>query len=437
MEKKTMGTFLAALRRAKGLTQQEVADRLLVSNRAVSRWERDDTVPDITLLPAIADLFEVTVDELLRGERRRVATEPTDSPAGSDSLDDASATPPPEERSPRPDARALRGMRAMVRRARSRYFNLICLAAGLVAVGFVLLLGIAYGIYRPIIGYVVMTVFCIGSGIVSVIAVTRMRDVLEEQASGEDVPRLPDGELVELVTAFLHGRYIAILAPIAALLVGSPLILVLPSESINGVLMWEYYLLYALVFLAAVALVGWLIGRFLWPKEMAAWAEKLGFSAPTLSVRPHTKILRRLNLWQWGAGIVGLGGGCLVDIIFTVAVAPADTPAAWYWPLGYTITALLMLGGLTGMTWPFVRALRRMPGGDRQGRAHVHISGIRNFLAIVGVEAVILSGVAIYGNQETWYVEWIWTPGALIFFALCVVVIFLVAELIRHQLSSK
>ncbi len=41
MEKKTMGTFLAALRRAKGLTQQEVADRLLVSNRAVSRWERE------------------------------------------------------------------------------------------------------------------------------------------------------------------------------------------------------------------------------------------------------------------------------------------------------------------------------------------------------------------------------------------------------------
>ncbi len=71
MEKKTLGTFLSALRRAQGLTQQEVADRLAVSNKAVSRWERDEAMPDILLLPAIADLFGVTVDELLRGERMR------------------------------------------------------------------------------------------------------------------------------------------------------------------------------------------------------------------------------------------------------------------------------------------------------------------------------------------------------------------------------
>ena len=57
MEKKTLGSFLSALRRAQGLTQQEVADRLAVSNKAVSRWERDEAMPDILLLPAIADLF--------------------------------------------------------------------------------------------------------------------------------------------------------------------------------------------------------------------------------------------------------------------------------------------------------------------------------------------------------------------------------------------
>ena len=38
MEKKTMGSFLAALRKAKGMTQQEVADRLNVSNKTVSKW---------------------------------------------------------------------------------------------------------------------------------------------------------------------------------------------------------------------------------------------------------------------------------------------------------------------------------------------------------------------------------------------------------------
>ncbi len=69
MEKKTMGSFLSALRKTNGMTQQDVADRLGVTNRAVSRWERDEALPDITLIPALAEMFGVTCDELLKGER--------------------------------------------------------------------------------------------------------------------------------------------------------------------------------------------------------------------------------------------------------------------------------------------------------------------------------------------------------------------------------
>ncbi len=64
-----MGSFLAALRKAKGMTQQEVADRLNVSNKTVSKWERDEGCPEIMMLPLIAELYSVTVDEILRGER--------------------------------------------------------------------------------------------------------------------------------------------------------------------------------------------------------------------------------------------------------------------------------------------------------------------------------------------------------------------------------
>lgn len=68
--KQSMGEFLATLRRANGYTQQEVAEKLGVSNRTLSSWETDRTAPDLLVLPAIADLYGVTVDEILRGERR-------------------------------------------------------------------------------------------------------------------------------------------------------------------------------------------------------------------------------------------------------------------------------------------------------------------------------------------------------------------------------
>lgn len=73
MEKKSIGVFLAALRKANGFTQQEVADRLSVSNRTVSSWECDSALPDILLLPALAELYGVTADEILAGERKQGA----------------------------------------------------------------------------------------------------------------------------------------------------------------------------------------------------------------------------------------------------------------------------------------------------------------------------------------------------------------------------
>lgn len=69
MEKKTIGSFISALRKSNGLTQKDLADKLGVSDKAVSRWERDDYAPDISLIPVIAEIFGVTSDEVLRGER--------------------------------------------------------------------------------------------------------------------------------------------------------------------------------------------------------------------------------------------------------------------------------------------------------------------------------------------------------------------------------
>ena len=61
--------FLKALRKAKGMTQQEVADALYLSPKTISRWESGDGLPDINVIASVASLYEVSVDEILRGEK--------------------------------------------------------------------------------------------------------------------------------------------------------------------------------------------------------------------------------------------------------------------------------------------------------------------------------------------------------------------------------
>lgn len=72
MGKMTLGQYISYHRKLKGMTQKELAEKLNVSDKAVSRWERDENAPDITLIPQIADIFEISCDELLRGERRMI-----------------------------------------------------------------------------------------------------------------------------------------------------------------------------------------------------------------------------------------------------------------------------------------------------------------------------------------------------------------------------
>jgi transcriptional regulator with XRE-family HTH domain/predicted membrane protein len=64
-QNETLGKRIAALRKEKGLTQEQLAEKVGVSPQAVSKWENDVSCPDITLLPLLADLFGVSVDELL------------------------------------------------------------------------------------------------------------------------------------------------------------------------------------------------------------------------------------------------------------------------------------------------------------------------------------------------------------------------------------
>jgi transcriptional regulator with XRE-family HTH domain len=65
---------LRKLRKGKDLTQEEAAEILNVSPQSVSKWERGETLPDITLLPSLANLYKVTVDTLIGMDKINMRT---------------------------------------------------------------------------------------------------------------------------------------------------------------------------------------------------------------------------------------------------------------------------------------------------------------------------------------------------------------------------
>ena len=69
MEENQIGTFIRNRRLELGMTQQQLADRLGITDKAVSKWERCVSYPDITLLRELAEALDVSVTELLAGER--------------------------------------------------------------------------------------------------------------------------------------------------------------------------------------------------------------------------------------------------------------------------------------------------------------------------------------------------------------------------------
>lgn len=71
MDQKKIGSFLKELRKEKGITQEQFAEMMGVTNRSVSRWETGSNMPDLDLLLIIADYYEVELKEILDGERKK------------------------------------------------------------------------------------------------------------------------------------------------------------------------------------------------------------------------------------------------------------------------------------------------------------------------------------------------------------------------------
>ena len=213
MEKKTIGTFIAVLRKANGMTQQELADKLNISNKAVSRWERNECAPDISLIPAIAEIFDVTCDELLKGER-------------------ISCEPVPEKNPPK----AEKQLKAIINRSASGFRMSFWISMAVAVAGLVCMFGISYGFYRPVIGFSVMMLFEVVSFVIAVIGLNKARDVANNELF-EDVDETTAQKFCKMLGSYSFITFFTVFASIA---VSIPLI---PFESdyIESVTAPDYY----------------------------------------------------------------------------------------------------------------------------------------------------------------------------------------------------
>ena len=66
MSKKTLGMMIASLRKEKRMTQIELAEKMGVTDKAVSKWERDLACPDVSTLRKLTEVFDISVDELMQ-----------------------------------------------------------------------------------------------------------------------------------------------------------------------------------------------------------------------------------------------------------------------------------------------------------------------------------------------------------------------------------
>ena len=69
MNQENIGKFILELRREKGLTQMELADKLGVTDKAVSKWENGRCMPDLSLIKPLCDILDISINELLSGKR--------------------------------------------------------------------------------------------------------------------------------------------------------------------------------------------------------------------------------------------------------------------------------------------------------------------------------------------------------------------------------
>ena len=164
MEKKTIGKFISALRKANGMTQKELGEKLFVSDKTVSRWECDECTPELSLIPSIAEIFGITTDELLRGERNN-----PDREAAS------------EEATTKQKAKSDKQFKLMLHSRKKKFTNLSFISIGLIIVGLIAAMICNLGFSKGLLGFCLASVFFVAATICQICFTVSFRLLIDEE----------------------------------------------------------------------------------------------------------------------------------------------------------------------------------------------------------------------------------------------------------------
>jgi transcriptional regulator with XRE-family HTH domain len=289
MEKKTIGKFIAVLRKANGMTQRELGDKLFVSDKTVSRWERDECTPELSLIPSIAEIFGITADELLRGERRN-----------PDRITDIA------EESAVHKTKSDKQFRLMLDRSERKYKNCTLISVGVTVLGLLGAMIVNIGFDRAWVAFFLAAAFCVASEICQICFAVNAR-ILTDEDDDTYTDRIENANTRTVKTA-VGISFFNLLALVFCL----PLVLMVKYSKLglNG----EFWFINGFLLTAGAALIGYIgYTLFVYPalcargmivlseRDQSAFAEKSRLLLRTVCVALCIEAVLGVSLVLWNS----------------------------------------------------------------------------------------------------------------------------------------
>ena len=273
MEKKTIGKFIAALRRANGMTQKELGEKLFVSDKTVSRWECDECTPELSLIPSIAEIFGITADELLRGERNNYDREATSS----------------EDVASKQKAKSDKQFKLMLHSGKKKFTNLSFISIGLIIIGLIVAMICNLGFSKGLLGFCLASVFLVAATICQICFTVSFRLLIDgEEAERAEEIKKANTDMVMASVKIFFGIFLtfAFCLPIA--------VLTLSYFNSHYGLVFDSWILFGSLFAAAAFLLAFCIYKIFVLKALVN-KEIVWFSKQSVSkINAESKLLKKI-----------------------------------------------------------------------------------------------------------------------------------------------